>query len=164
MNHEIRIREVRVIGPNSEQIGVLPIGDALKRAEEAGMDLVEIAPTAAPPVCRIIDYGKYRYEQAKKQHGAKQKSTQLKEVKLRPFTDTHDLDFKTRHARDFLAEGHKVKMTVMFRGREMAHQDAGRVVLAKVIEQLGAAAQVEQQPRMEGRNMSILLAPKHGAG
>ena len=161
MNHEIRIREVRVIGPNSEQIGVLPIGDALKRAEEAGMDLVEIAPTAAPPVCRIIDYGKYRYEQAKKQHGAKQKSTQLKEVKLRPFTDTHDLDFKTRHARDFLAEGHKVKMTVMFRGREMAHQDAGRVVLAKVIEQLGAAAQVEQQPRMEGRNMSILLAPKH---
>jgi translation initiation factor IF-3 len=155
---------VRVIGPNSEQIGVLPIGDALKRAEEAGMDLVEIAPTAAPPVCRIIDYGKYRYEQAKKQHGAKQKSTQLKEVKLRPFTDTHDLDFKTRHARDFLAEGHKVKMTVMFRGREMAHQDAGRVVLAKVIEQLGAAAQVEQQPRMEGRNMSILLAPKHGAG
>lgn len=155
---------MRVIGPNSEQIGVLPIGDALKRAEEAGMDLVEIAPTAAPPVCRIIDYGKYRYEQAKKQHGAKQKSTQLKEVKLRPFTDTHDLDFKTRHARDFLAEGHKVKMTVMFRGREMAHQDAGRVVLAKVIEQLGAAAQVEQQPRMEGRNMSILLAPKHGAG
>lgn len=161
MNHEIRIREVRVIGPNSEQLGVLPIGDALKRAEEAGMDLVEIAPTAAPPVCRIIDYGKYRYEQAKKQHGAKQKSTQLKEVKLRPFTDTHDLDFKTRHARDFLAEGHKVKMTVMFRGREMAHQDAGRTVLAKVIEQLGAAAQVEQQPRMEGRNMSILLAPKH---
>ncbi len=155
---------MRVIGPNSEQIGVLPIGDALKRAEEAGMDLVEIAPTATPPVCRIIDYGKYRYEQAKKQHGAKQKSTQLKEVKLRPFTDTHDLDFKTRHARDFLAEGHKVKMTVMFRGREMAHQDAGRVVLAKVIEQLGPAAQVEQQPRMEGRNMSILLAPKHGAG
>lgn len=155
---------MRVIGPNAEQLGVLPIGDALKRAEEAGMDLVEIAPTAAPPVCRIVDYGKYRYEQAKKQHGAKQKSTQLKEVKLRPFTDTHDLDFKTRHARDFLAEGHKVKMTVMFRGREMAHQDAGRVVLAKVIEQLGAAAQVEQQPRMEGRNMSILLAPKHGAG
>lgn len=164
MNHEIRIREVRVIGPNSEQLGVLPIGDALKRAEEAGMDLVEVAPTAAPPVCRIIDYGKYRYEQAKKQHGAKQKSTQLKEVKLRPFTDTHDLEFKTRHARDFLAEGHKVKMTVMFRGREMAHQDAGRTVLAKVIEQLGPAAQVEQQPRMEGRNMSILLAPKHGAG
>ena len=155
---------MRVIGANSEQLGVLAIGDALKRAEEAGLDLVEVAPTASPPVCRIIDYGKYRYEQAKKQHGAKQKSAQLKEVKLRPFTDTHDLDFKTRHARDFLAEGHKVKMTVMFRGREMAHQDAGRTVLAKVIEQLGAAAQVEQQPRMEGRNMSILLAPKHGAG
>lgn len=155
---------MRVIGPNSEQIGVLPIGDAIKRAEEAGLDLVEVAPTASPPVCRIIDYGKYRYEQAKKQHGAKQKSAQLKEVKLRPFTDTHDLEFKTRHARDFLAEGHKVKITVMFRGREMAHQDAGRTVLGKVIEQLGAAAQVEQQPRMEGRNMSILLAPKHGAG
>ncbi|MEW6683974.1 MAG: translation initiation factor IF-3 [Nitrospirota bacterium] len=161
VNQEIRIREVRVIGPNSEQLGILAIGDALKRAEEAGLDLVEVAPTASPPVCRIIDYGKYRYEQAKKQHGAKQKSAQLKEVKLRPFTDTHDLEFKTRHARDFLAEGHKVKITVMFRGREMAHQEAGRNVLAKVIEQLGSAAQVEQQPRMEGRNMSILLAPKH---
>jgi translation initiation factor IF-3 len=162
VNQDIRIREVRVIGSNSEQLGVLPIGDALKRAEEAGLDLVEVAPTASPPVCRIIDYGKYRYEQAKKQHGAKQKSAQLKEVKLRPFTDTHDLEFKTRHARDFLSEGHKVKITVMFRGREMAHQEAGRTVLAKVIEQLGPAAQVEQQPRMEGRNMSILLAPKHG--
>ena len=155
---------MRVIGPNSEQIGVLPIADALKQAEEAGLDLVEVSPTANPPVCRIIDYGKYRYEQSKKQQGAKQKSTQLKEVKLRPFTDTHDVEFKTRHVKDFLAEGHKVKITVMFRGREMAHQDAGRVVLGKIIEALGPVAQVEQQPRMEGRNMSILLSPKHTGG
>jgi len=133
---------------------------ALQRAQEAGLDLVEVAPTSSPPVCRIIDYGKYRYELAKKQHGAKQKSAQLKEVKLRPFTDTHDLDFKMRHAKAFLAEGHKVKVTVMFRGREMAHQDAGRTILTKVVEQLGTSAHVEQQPRMEGRNMNILLAPK----
>lgn len=164
MNQEIRTREVRVIGPNSEQIGVLPIADALKRAQESGLDLVEVSPTASPPVCRIIDYGKYRYEQAKKQHGAKQKSAQLKEVKLRPFTDTHDIEFKARHVRDFLAEGHKVKITVMFRGREMSHQDAGRNVLAKVMERLESAAQVEQPARMEGRNMSMLLIPKHGGG
>jgi translation initiation factor IF-3 len=151
---------VRVIGPDSEQLGILPIKDALQRAQEAGLDLVEVAPTSSPPVCRIIDYGKYRYELAKKQHGAKQKSAQLKEVKLRPFTDTHDLEFKMRHAKAFLAEGHKVKVTVMFRGREMAHQDAGRTILTKVVEQLGTSAHVEQQPRMEGRNMNILLAPK----
>lgn len=151
---------MRVIGPDSEQLGILPIKDALQRAQEAGLDLVEVAPTSSPPVCRIIDYGKYRYELAKKQHGAKQKSAQLKEVKLRPFTDTHDLDFKMRHAKAFLAEGHKVKVTVMFRGREMAHQDAGRTILTKVVEQLGPSAHVEQQPRMEGRNMNILLAPK----
>ncbi len=151
---------MRVIGPDSEQLGILQIKDALQRAQEAGLDLVEVAPTSTPPVCRIIDYGKYRYELAKKQHGAKQKSAQLKEVKLRPFTDTHDLDFKMRHAKAFLAEGHKVKVTVMFRGREMAHQDAGRTILTRVIEQLGPSAHVEQQPRMEGRNMNILLAPK----
>lgn len=151
---------MRVIGPDSEQLGILQIKDALQRAQEAGLDLVEVAPTSSPPVCRIIDYGKYRYELAKKQHGAKQKSAQLKEVKLRPFTDTHDLDFKMRHAKAFLAEGHKVKVTVMFRGREMAHQDAGRTILTKVVEQLGPSAHVEQQPRMEGRNMNILLAPK----
>lgn len=151
---------MRVIGPDSEQLGILQIKDALQRAQEAGLDLVEVAPTSTPPVCRIIDYGKYRYELAKKQHGAKQKSAQLKEVKLRPFTDTHDLDFKMRHAKAFLAEGHKVKVTVMFRGREMAHQDAGRTILTRVIEHLGTSAHVEQQPRMEGRNMNILLAPK----
>lgn len=151
---------MRVIGPDSEQLGILQIKDALQRAQEAGLDLVEVAPTSSPPVCRIIDYGKYRYELAKKQHGAKQKSAQLKEVKLRPFTDTHDLEFKMRHAKAFLAEGHKVKVTVMFRGREMAHQEAGRTILTRVVEQLAPSAHVEQQPRMEGRNMNILLAPK----
>jgi len=155
---------VRVIGASGEQLGVLAIKDALQRAEEAALDLVEVAPTAVPPVCRIIDYGKYRYEQAKKQHGAKQKSAQLKEVKLRPFTDTHDLEFKMRHAKDFLAGGHKVKITVMFRGREMAHQEAGRTLLTKVVEHLAPTANIEQTPRMEGRNMNMLLAPKPGAG
>lgn len=154
---------MRVIGPNSEQLGVLLVKDALQRAQEAGLDLVEVAPTSVPPVCRIIDYGKYRYEQAKKLGGAKQKSAQLKEVKLRPYTDTHDLDFKMRHAKAFLADGHKVKITVMFRGREMAHQDAGRTLLTKVVEQLGPSANIEQHPRMEGRNMNMLLAPKAGA-
>jgi len=152
-----------VIGAEGEQLGVLHIKDALQRADEAGLDLVEIAPTSNPPVCRIIDYGKYKYGLAKKQHGAKQKSTQLKEVKLRPFTSSHDLEFKVRHAKDFLADGHKVKITVMFRGREMAHQDAGRTLLTKVVELLAATANVEQTPRMEGRNMNLLLAPKPGA-
>lgn len=155
---------MRLIGPNAEQLGVLSIKDALQRAEEAGLDLVEVAPTSNPPVCRIIDYGKYRYEQAKKQHGAKQKSAQLKEVKLRPFTDTHDLEFKMRHAKDFLAGGHKVKITVMFRGREMAHQEAGRTLMGKVVEHLAPSANIEQTPRMEGRNMNMLLAPKAGTG
>lgn len=155
---------MRLIGPDAEQLGILPIKDALQRSEEAGLDLVEVAPTSVPPVCRIIDYGKYRYEQAKKQHGAKQKSAQLKEVKLRPFTDTHDLDFKMRHAKDFLAGGHKVKITVMFRGREMAHQEAGRSLLTRVVEQLAPTANIEQTPRMEGRNMNMLFAPKAGAG
>lgn len=149
-----------MIGAEGEQLGVLVIKDALQRADEAGLDLVEIAPTSSPPVCRIVDYGKYKYELAKKQHGAKQKSTHLKEVKLRPFTSSHDLEFKLRHAKDFLADGHKVKITVMFRGREMAHQDAGRTLLGKVVEHLMAAANVEQNPRMEGRNMNLLLAPK----
>jgi len=151
---------VRVIGPDSEQLGILPIKDALQRAQEAGLDLVEVAPTSSPPVCRIIDYGKYRYELAKKQHGAKQKSAQLKEVKLRPFTDTHDLDFKMRHAKAFLAEGHKVKVTVMFRGREMAHTSYGRAVLDRILKDIEAEAVVEQNIRMEGKNMTLLLGPK----
>ncbi|HXC61769.1 MAG TPA: translation initiation factor IF-3, partial [Nitrospiria bacterium] len=119
--------EVRAIGPEGEQLGVLPIRDALKKAEELGYDLVEIAPTAKPPVCRIMDYGKYKYEQSKKQHTAKmhQRSMLVKEIKLRPQTDKHDLEFKIRHMREFLEEGHKVKVTLMFRGREMTYLDRG---------------------------------------
>ena len=150
---------MRVIGPDSEQLGILQIKDALQRAQEAGLDLVEVAPTSSPPVCRIIDYGKYRYELAKKQHGAKQKSAQLKEVKLRPFTDTHDLEFKMRHAKAFLAEGHKVKVTVMFRGREITHPQIGKNLLERVLGSLESIALLEKDPMLEGRHMTMILAP-----
>lgn len=162
VNSEIRIREVRVIGPEGEQLGILPTREAQKKAEEAGYDLVEVAPTAQPPVCRIMDYGKYKYEQSKKQHATKvhQKGTHLKEIKLRPHTDKHDLEFKTRHIRDFLKVGSKVKVTLMFRGREMAYLDKGRAVLTKLTESLADIGMVEQQPRLEGRNMIMILSPR----
>jgi translation initiation factor IF-3 len=154
--------EVRAIGPEGEQLGVLPIRDALKKAEELGYDLVEIAPTAKPPVCRIMDYGKYKYEQSKKQHTAKmhQRSMLVKEIKLRPQTDKHDLEFKIRHMREFLEEGHKVKVTLMFRGREMTYLDRGKTLLNKVTETLKDIGNPEQLPRLEGRNMIMIFAPK----
>lgn len=162
VNNEIRIKEVRVIGPEGEQLEVMPTRDAQKKAEEMGFDLVEVAPTAQPPVCRIMDYGKYKYEQSKKRHTMRshQKGAHLKEIKLRPRTDTHDLDFKIRHIRDFLAEGNKVKITLMFRGREMAYIDRGREALNKVTAAIADIGSVEQTPRMEGRNMYALVIPK----
>jgi translation initiation factor IF-3 len=162
VNFEIRVREVRVIGPEGEQFGVLPTREAQKKAEELGYDLVEVAPTAQPPVCRIMDFGKYKYELNKKQHSmrAHQKGTHLKEIKLRPQTSKHDLDFKIRHIRDFLADGNKVKVTLMFRGREMAYLDQGRTVLGKVAASVTDVGSVEQLPRLEGRNMIMLLSPK----
>jgi translation initiation factor IF-3 len=154
--------EVRVIGPEGEQLGVLAVRDALKKAEESGYDLVEIAPTAKPPVCRIMDYGKYKYEQSKKQHTMKmhQRSMLVKEIKLRPQTDKHDLEFKIRHIREFLEEGHKVKVTLMFRGREMSYLDRGKALLNKVTETLNDFGHPEQLPRLEGRNMIMIFAPK----
>jgi translation initiation factor IF-3 len=131
-------------------------------ADAEGLDLVEIAPTAAPPVCRIMDYGKYKYEQTKKQHAAKlhQRGAQLKEVKFRPFTSQHDLDYKLRHTTDFLADSHKVKLTVMFRGREMAHQEAGRALLTRLLAALAEVCTPDHMPRTEGRNMIVIVSPK----
>ncbi|TAL11143.1 MAG: translation initiation factor IF-3 [Nitrospirae bacterium] len=164
INREIRVTPVRVIGPEpeSEQLGILTTADALKKAEDLGYDLVEISPTAQPPVCKIMDFGKYKYELSKKAHVAKQhqKGTQLKEVKLRPRTDQHDLETKVRQMKEFLAEGNKTKVTVMFRGREMAYQQMGRAMLDKVMTLIGTGAQIEQPPRQEGRFLMMVLAPK----
>lgn len=158
----IRAREVRVITSEGEQLGVLLLREALQKAEEAGLDLVEVAPTAVPPVCRIMDFGKYKYEMNKKAHESKKHQTviQVKEVKLRPRTDDHDVEFKTNNIKRFLAEGDKVKVTIMFRGREMAHPELGRALLDRVVLDLKDLAVVEQAARMEGRNMFLMLAAK----
>ncbi|HXF94205.1 MAG TPA: translation initiation factor IF-3 [Nitrospiraceae bacterium] len=162
VNREIRVREVRVIGPDGEQLGIMPTPDAFRQAQEMGYDLVEVAPTSQPPVCRIMDYGKYKYELSKKEHQSRrhQKSTQVKEIKLRPRTDKHDLEIKIRQIKGFLAEGNKTKVTLMFRGREMANQEMGRAVMNTVIEQLADSGTIEYAPRMEGRSLIMIIAPK----
>jgi translation initiation factor IF-3 len=154
---------VRVIGSGGEQLGVMAPEEAVRRAEEEGLDLVEVAPNSNPPVCRIMDYGRYKYEQKKKSGKSKGHAASLKEVKLRPRTDQHDLDFKLRNARRFLMEGDKVKVTVMFRGREIVHTALGRQQLDKVKEMLGPLASVENPPRMEGRFLSMILVPNREA-
>lgn len=159
MNERIRAREVRVIGSGGEQLGVMAPEEAIRRAEEEGLDLVEVAPNSAPPVCRIMDYGRYKYEQKKKATKSKGHAATLKEVKLRPRTDQHDLDFKLKNARRFLLEGDKVKVTVAFRGREIVHTALGSQQLDKVKELIGALAAVESPPRMEGRFLSMILVP-----
>jgi translation initiation factor IF-3 len=152
-----------VIGADGEQLGVMTPEDALVVAREGGLDLVEVAASSRPPVCRIMDYGKYKYEQKKKSASKKSHSATLKEVKLRPGTDQHDLNFKLNNARKFLMEGDKVKVTVMFRGREMVHTYRGREQLDEVLKQLGPIAKLESSPRMEGRFMSmILVADREG--
>ena len=140
----------------------MPIFDAIKKAEEYGLDLAEVAPTGQPPVCRILDYGKYKYEQSKKQHSGKshQKSTQIKEIKLRPHTDKHDLDFKVKHIKRFLEEGNKIKVTLTFRGREMEHLEIGKSLLARLSDDIKDACNIEQTPRVEGRNMIMVISPK----
>ncbi|MCH8478589.1 MAG: translation initiation factor IF-3 [Wenzhouxiangella sp.] len=161
-NEDITASKVRVVGSDGEQIGVMGIRDALARAEESGMDLVEIAPQADPPVCRIMDWGKYRFETQKKAQAArkKQKQIQIKEIKFRPGTDDHDYDVKMRNLRRFIEEGNKVKVTLRFRGREMAHQELGRDLLKRVEADMAEEITVEQYPRMEGRQMVMMLAPK----
>lgn len=156
------MKEVRVIAGEGEQLGILDIREAIKKAEELGLDLVEVAPTAKPPVCRIMDFGKYKYELAKKANEARKHQTVIvvKEIKLRPRTDEHDVQFKMNNIRRFLADGHKVKVSVMFRGREMAHIQMGRAVLDRIVSELQNEAVIEQAPRMEGRNMMLLLGAK----
>jgi translation initiation factor IF-3 len=162
VNRQIRISPVRVIAADGEQLGILPVEQALAMAEEKGLDLVEVAPTARPPVCRIMDYGKFKYEEARKARQARKRQHQIliKEVKFRPGIEEHDFDFKVRHARRFLEEGNKVKATMMFRGRQMAHPELGREVLARVAEAVDEVGRVESAPLMEGRNMTMILAPK----
>lgn len=154
---------MRLIAEDGEQLGVLPVAQALLKAEAAGLDLVEVSPTAVPPVCRIMDYGKYRYEQSKKQAEAKKKQTviEVKEIKLRPKTDTHDIDFKLKSIRKFLQQKNKVKITVRFRGREIVYADVqGRETLQKMAEALEDIAVVVQEPKMEGRQMAMYVGPK----
>ncbi len=161
VNEQIRFSPVRLIDSEGNQLGVVPVDEARQAAKEKGMDLVEVAPTARPPVCRIMDYGRYKYEQAKADREAKKKQhvTQMKEIKMRPNIEEHDFQFKTRHIKRFLEDRDKVKVTIMFRGREMAHPENGREVLDDVIEELGDQAVLEQAPRMEGRNMFMIVSP-----
>jgi translation initiation factor IF-3 len=163
INERIRVREVRVIGSDSEQLGVMSPEEALAIAREEGLDLVEVAANSRPPVCRIMDYGRYKYEQQKKKKSKQSHAATLKEVKMRPGTDQHDLDFKLGKVRKFLLEGDKVKITVMFRGREMVHTDRGRKQLEAVMKQLGSLAKMENPPRMEGRFMSMIVVGEREA-
>jgi translation initiation factor IF-3 len=161
INQQIRISPVRVISPDGEQLGILPVERALEIAEEMSLDLVEVAPMARPPVCRIMDYGKFKYEEQRKAREARKKQhhVQLKEVKMRPGIEDHDFEFKTRHARRFLEEGNKVKLTMMFRGRQMAHPEIGRQVLEQAAAELADVGKVESAPQMEARTMSMIVAP-----
>ncbi len=162
INNRIRVKEVRVIGENGEQLGVMQTLDALKRAEEAGLDLVEVAPTVTPPVCRIIDYSKYKYEQEKREKEArkKQRIVHIKEIRMGPKIGEHDYQFKLRFLEDFLKRGDKVKVTMMFRGREMAHIDLGRKVLDRLASDISAVGEIEQFPRLEGRFFSMTIKAK----
>jgi translation initiation factor IF-3 len=162
VNHRIRVPEVRVIGPEGEMLGVLPTHEALKRAQEANLDLVEVNPKAEPPVCKILDFGKYKYEEKKKTAEAKRKQTvvEVKEVKLRPKTDDHDIAFKIKAARRFLEAGHKVKFTVRFRGREITHPEKAQEQLTLVIHGTEDLANVETRAMMEARTMTVMVAPK----
>jgi translation initiation factor IF-3 len=162
VNHEIRLPAVRLVDERGEMLGVVPIREALERAEQAGLDLVEVAPQAEPPVCKILDYGKYKYEAQKKKNEARkrQKVIEVKEIKFRPGIDDHDYDVKMRAMRKFLGEGDKVKVTLRFRGRELAHQELGSQLLERVRTDVNELAKVEQFPRMEGRQMIMVIAPK----
>lgn len=162
VNERIRAHEVRVIGKDGQQLGVLPIKKALELAALDQLDLVEVAPNAEPPVCKIMDYGKFKYQQSKRTQEAKKKQTviQVKEVKVRPKTDEHDLQTKIKNIRRFLGQKDKAKVTILFRGREIAYADQGVKVLERIKEELKEEAVVEQSPKMEGRNLVMILAPK----
>lgn len=161
MNEEIRVREVRVIDETGKQLGIYPTREALRLAHERGLDLVEVAPNANPPVCRFLDYGKFMYERAKREREARraQKQVDVKEIRIRPKIADHDVMVKTNQARDFLAEGAKVRVRVRFRGREITHQEIARELLDRIAEQMSDVAVVEQRPAMEGNTMLMILAP-----
>ncbi|WP_312846845.1 translation initiation factor IF-3 [Stappia sediminis] len=160
-NEEIRVREVQLIDHEGENRGIVPTEEALGMASEAGLDLVEIAPNSVPPVCKILDYGRYKYQAQKKAAEArkKQKTVEIKEIKMRPNIDTHDYEVKMRNMKRFFDDGDKVKVTLRFRGREMAHQDLGMALLNKVREETAEIAKVESYPKLEGRQMIMVLAP-----
>ncbi|MCH7690933.1 MAG: translation initiation factor IF-3 [candidate division Zixibacteria bacterium] len=161
VNETIRISPIRLIGLEGEQVGIIPTNEAIQRARDAGLDLVEVAPTSRPPVCRILDYGKYKYEQSKKERISKKKqhSFQMKEMRYRPKIDEHDYQFKTKHVKEFLSSGSKVRAFVMFRGREMAYTEMGRKLLQRLVEDISEIADVESAPKMEGRTMSMVVSP-----
>lgn len=164
INHRIRVPEVRVIVDEGDQLGVMATHEALRLAEEKGLDLVEISPRAFPPVCRIMDYGKYKYEEAKKKQQARKKAStvEIKEIKFRPKTEGHDLQFKVKHIRRFVEGGNKVRLVVVFRGREITHPQTGQAMLNRVLELVNDIASVEAHPNMEGRRMLMVIAPKPG--
>jgi len=162
VNNQIRAASIRLIDHNGAMIGVVSVAEGLKLAEQAGLDLVEISPTATPPVCKVLDYGKYKYEVQKREHEArrKQKVIQIKEIKLRPTIDKHDLEIKMKHTREFLEEGDKVRITLRFRGREMDHTNLGFQVIERVQEALKDCAKIEQFPKMEGKQIVMTVGPK----
>jgi translation initiation factor IF-3 len=162
VNERIRVREVRVIDENGQQLGIMPPQQALQIARARDLDLVEVAPQATPPVCRIIDFGKYLYEQKKRAHEAKKKQVTIdvKEIKFRPATDDHDYNFKMRHAQEILKDGDKVKATVRFRGREITHKELGAQLLDRLAKDLAECAVIEFRPRLEGMQMTAVFAPK----
>jgi len=162
MNEQIRISPIRVIGPEGEQLGLMPTAQALEKAREAGLDLVEVAADERPPVCKILDYGKMRFKNSQKGGKNKVRQQKLKEIRVRPKTGEHDVNTKVVQARKFLEHNDKVQVTVLFRGREMQHQEEGRRVLDSVLEKLADVAKVERAPSMEGRRMTAMLAPKTG--
>jgi translation initiation factor IF-3 len=164
VNHRIRVPEVRVVLEDGEQLGILKRDDALREAETRGLDLVEISPRANPPVCRIMDYGRFKYEQAKKQKQARKHaaSMELKEIKFRPKTEAHDMEFKIKHVRRFLEEGNKCRLVIVFRGREITHPNTGVKVLEKVVAATDDIAAVEVRPSLEGKRMIMILGPRAG--
>ena len=162
INEDIRDKEVRLVSATGEQLGILPLAEAMAKAEEANLDLVKISPNADPPVCKLMDYGKYRFEQSKREKEAKknQRVVEIKEVRMSPSIDVNDFNVKLRNAQKFLAEGNRCKVTVRFRGREMAHTNIGQDLLLKFAEECGEIAVMDKSPKLEGRHMSIFLSPK----
>lgn len=165
INHQIRVEKIRLVGADGEMVGVVTVAEAIKMAEAAGVDLVEVSPNAAPPVCKLLDYGKYKYMLQKKANEArkKQKIIQVKEIKLRPMIDKHDLEVKMKAVHKFLEEGDKVKFTLRFRGREMSHQELGLKVLNQVKAELADLVKIESEPRLEGRQMVMMVSPAKAA-